>query len=448
MAISRTDTVIQYLRRIALVRDGGGLTDAQLLESFISRRDATAMEALVRRHGPMVWGVCHRTLANHHDAEDAFQATFLVLVRKADSVVPREMVANWLYGVAHQTALKARQTAAKRSTRERQVMEMPESELVQPDDLWDDLRPVLDQELSQLPDTYRAVLILCDLEGKTRKEAAEQLGVPEGTVASRLARARVMLSKRLARRGLSASGGALAVALSVNVASAGVPTAVLSSTIKTTTLVTTGQAAAGVISAKVAALTEGVLKAMLVTKLKTATVVLLVLGLVGSGAGIVTHRALAESPPKVTAAQPKPEKVVPPDADPEKAQKPKPDEQKPEVEKPAAPQRKKPGTVGKLDAVDAGKNTITITVTGKDGLAQQKTFEVGPEAEILLDGKKAKLGDLKTGSEVRLALADGAKGETPKVLSVEMGEAERDGGDPKKGDGQPTKKKGESSPDK
>src|SRR5216684_2337975 len=121
MATSQMSEVIQHLRRTVLLRDGAGLTDAQLLEGFITRREEAALAVLVRRHGPMVWGVCRRVLHNHHDAENAFQATFLVLVRKAASIVPRERVANWLYGVAHQTALKARAMSAKRSQREKSV---------------------------------------------------------------------------------------------------------------------------------------------------------------------------------------------------------------------------------------------------------------------------------------------------------------------------------------
>src|SRR5262249_55369141 len=121
MADSQMSEVVQHLRRAALLRDGAGLTDGQLLERFVSRRDGEAVAALVRRHGPMVWGVCRRALRNIADAEDAFQATFLVLIRRAASVVPREMVANWLYGVACQTARKARATAANRRARERQV---------------------------------------------------------------------------------------------------------------------------------------------------------------------------------------------------------------------------------------------------------------------------------------------------------------------------------------
>src|SRR5262249_17955767 len=160
----------------------------QLLDSYIRTREEAAFAALVHRHAPMVWGVCRRVLHRHQDAEDAFQATFLVLVRKAASIVPRGLVANWLYGVAHQTAWKARATNARRQTREKQVTAMPEPTVEQPD-LWNDLRPLLDQELNRLPDKYRAVIVLCDLEGKTRKEAARHFHVPEGTVASRLATA-------------------------------------------------------------------------------------------------------------------------------------------------------------------------------------------------------------------------------------------------------------------
>src|SRR5438034_2836901 len=136
--------VIRLLRTLATLHDGAGLSDGQLLERFISRGDSAALAALVRRHGPMVWGVCRRVLRNYHDAEDAFQATFLVLVRRAASIASPELLANWLYGVAHQTAMKARATVAKRKIRERQVTEMPEPAGVE-QDLWNDLQPLLDQ---------------------------------------------------------------------------------------------------------------------------------------------------------------------------------------------------------------------------------------------------------------------------------------------------------------
>jgi RNA polymerase sigma factor (sigma-70 family) len=293
MATSRISGVIQHLRRAVLLQEGAGLTDGQLLEGFVSRRDEAALAALVRRHGPMVWGVCRRVLRNYHDAEDAFQATFLVLVRKAASIVPREMVANWLYGVAHQTALKARATAARRGARERQVPDMPEPAVTE-QELWRDVKPLLDEELRHLPDKYRVVIVLCDLRGQTRKEAARQLGCPEGTVAGRLARARAMLAKRLTQRGVALSGWMLATVLSQKVASAGVPSSVVSSTIKAASLFAVGQAAAtGAISVKVAALTEGVVKAMFLNKIKSVMAVVLMVAILTGSAGLIYQMAQA-----------------------------------------------------------------------------------------------------------------------------------------------------------
>jgi RNA polymerase sigma factor (sigma-70 family) len=246
--------------------------DGELLGRFVERRDETALAALVKRHGPMVWGVCRRLLA-HHDAEDAFQATFIVLVRKAASVKPRGMVGNWLYGVARQVSLQAR-TTVRRRAREIQVTQMPDVEA--PQDKWADVRPILDEELSRLPDHYRAVIVLCDLESRSRKEVARQFGCPEGTVASRLARAREMLAKRLTARGVALSGGV--AVLAQGMASASVPASVVSSTIKAASLCAAGQA---VMPVKVAALAEGVMKAMLVSKLKPAMAVLIVAAMVG-----------------------------------------------------------------------------------------------------------------------------------------------------------------------
>src|SRR5437868_3363118 len=135
MATGPLSELVQHLRTAALARDQAGLTDGQLLECFLSRRDEAAVTALVRRHGPMVWGVCRRLLRSHHDAEDAFQATFLVLVRKAASVSPREKVANWLYGVAYQTALEARTRAARRRAREGEASEMSDRQFPR-DEAW------------------------------------------------------------------------------------------------------------------------------------------------------------------------------------------------------------------------------------------------------------------------------------------------------------------------
>jgi RNA polymerase sigma factor (sigma-70 family) len=293
VATSLMSTVIEHVRRAGLAGGKANLTDGQLLDCFVSRRDEAAVAALVRRHGPMVWGVCRRVLRNDHDAEDAFQVTFLVFVRKAGSIMPREMVANWLYGVAHQTALKARATSAKRQAREKQMNEMPEAEAVAATDLWHDLQPLLDQELTRLPNKYRFAIVLCDLEGKTRKEVARQLKIPEGTLSSRLTTARKLLAKRLARHGVQVSGGALAAVLSQKAASGCMPTSVVCSTIKAVSLVAAGNAAAGAVSIKVAALTKGVVKAMFVTKLKVATAAVLGVSLLGLGITLIDYRALA-----------------------------------------------------------------------------------------------------------------------------------------------------------
>jgi RNA polymerase sigma factor (sigma-70 family) len=271
-------SMIEQIRRMAC--GGAALLDGELLGRFVDRCDEAALAALVNRHGPMVWGVCRRLLG-HHDAEDAFQATFIVLVKKASSIAHRELVGNWLYGVAHQTALQARRATSRR--KEVQVMEMPDAEA--PQDQWDGLRPILDEELSRLPDHYRAAIVLSDLEGKTRKEVAAQLGCPEGTVASRLVRARAMLARRLTKRGVALSAGTLAAALSRNASA--VPPSVVMSTIRAASLCAAGQAATPV---KVAALAEGVLKTMLMSKLKTAVAVVLVLGLMAIGATVLTSR--------------------------------------------------------------------------------------------------------------------------------------------------------------
>ncbi len=287
---------IQHLRRVVLLQDGSGLTDGQLLGCFLERRDETAFAALVQRHARMVWGVCRRLLS-HHDAEDAFQATFLVLGRKAGSIVPKEMVANWLYGVAHQTALQARRTVARRRAREKQVTQMPEPAVVERD-VVSDLQPLLDQELSRLPDYYRAVVVLCDLEGKTRKEAARQLGLPEGTVGSRLARARTMLAQRLARHGLALSGGAL-VGMLAQSAAAAVPGAVLRVMLEATP---------GAISAEAVALAAGVIKAMSMTKLKIGAGIFFLLVLLGAGPAVWTCHG--QPAPATAGAQRRPAEPV------------------------------------------------------------------------------------------------------------------------------------------
>ncbi len=283
---------IQQIRKSVLQHDDDSVTDAQLLKRFASQHEEFAFATMVLRHGPMVLGVCRRVLGHVQDAEDAFQATFLILARKASSIGAPELLGNWLYGTAYRIALKAK---ARRRVREKQVQDMPHP-LVEPDLDSDELLSVLDRELSRLADKYRVPVVLCDLEGKSRREVARQLRVPEGTLSSRLATARKMLAKRLAARGLAPSSAAIATALSRDAASACVPRALVSSTVSAAASIAAGKAAVGLVSTTVASLTEGALKAMFLTKLKFgAGVVLAALFLMG-GAGALTYRTVAAPP--------------------------------------------------------------------------------------------------------------------------------------------------------
>jgi RNA polymerase sigma factor (sigma-70 family) len=273
--------VLRHLRRAALLSVGDGPSDAQLLQTFLVSRDETAFEALLRRHGPMILAVCRRVLRNAHDAEDAFQATFLVLARNAGSIRSKQVVANWLYGVAYRTAMKARAMNAKRRAKERQAGAMPRSEATADEELL----AKLDYELSRLPDKYRVPVILCELEGKSRKEAARLLGVPEGTLSWRLAQAKKLLARRLSLYGTVA----VAALLAQGAASACLPAVLRASTVKAVLR-------AGTIPAQILALTEGVMKAMLLTKLKVTACFAMLMLLAGAGATGLTYRATAQEP--------------------------------------------------------------------------------------------------------------------------------------------------------
>jgi RNA polymerase sigma factor (sigma-70 family) len=240
----------------------------------------------VQRHGSMVLGVSLRALGDRHDAEDAFQATFLVLARKGASVIRRDKVANWLYGVACRTAKQARGRTARRRAREERVGMSPH---IKPSDeaLGDELREILDEELARLPARYRGPIVLCELEGLSRHEAARRLGVPEGTISSRLARAKMQLRDRLARRGLALPMVVLSAALVREVGAATLSDALIESTAHAAMCVAAGSTASVAVAASVVALTEGVLKTMLLTKLKATVLSLGALGVLVSGAVVL-----------------------------------------------------------------------------------------------------------------------------------------------------------------
>ncbi|HZY84352.1 MAG TPA: sigma-70 family RNA polymerase sigma factor [Gemmataceae bacterium] len=294
MASGSLDTVLHYLRRLGPAPEGDALGDAQLLQLYTRHGDEAAFAALVRRHGPLVWGTVSRMLGRGPDAEDAFQATFLVLVRKASALRGPDALGPWLYGVASRVALKARSAAARRRGREKALAEDAPA-AAGGDAVWRDLRPVLDEEVNRLLEKYRAAVVLCYLEGLTDAEAARRLACPRGTVHSRLARARQRLQLGLSRRGVGLPAGLLAAALAAHAAPAAAPAPLIESAVQSS--LSFGRAGvSAALTASAVALAQGALRSMLMTKLKLAVAVLLTLGLAGTGAGLFTQRGAARQP--------------------------------------------------------------------------------------------------------------------------------------------------------
>jgi RNA polymerase sigma-70 factor (ECF subfamily) len=393
------------LRRIAILSQSAELSDGELLERYLADRDDVHFEALLLRHGPMVLGVTRRILQNEEDANDAFQSTFLVFLRKASAIVPRAMVGNWLHGVAHKTALKARAMNRQRRAKERAGITAEAG--AQAQDTLQDRLELLDEALSRLPAKYRAAIVLCELEGKTIKEAAKQLDCPCGTVASRLASGRKLLASRLARYGLclaAATGlqnfarGALAPAI---------PKPLLSSTVKAAAMVAAGQELARLMSAKVLLLTERVVKSMFIAKLKTLAMSVLALALVGGGGGVLWSR------PAVT-AQPNDSKTAPPKA------------AAPANEKPKSDKELLQGTWAPVSGEQNGKEIPKERLTDrfiftKDkftlqyvrGEAREGTYTIDPE-------KKPKELDLTFGNQTLMGIYE-LKGTRLKYVGMERG---------------------------
>jgi RNA polymerase sigma-70 factor (ECF subfamily) len=312
---------MRRVRRILEAKPSDHRLDQELLEAFAVRGEEGAFTALVHRHDAMVLGVCRRVLNDWHDAEDAFQATFVVLARKAGAIRKQASLASWLYGVANRVSMKARVRLARCRQREREAAQPLASAAAQ--SAWQELRPVLDEELGRLPDRYRAPLVLCYLEGKTRDEAAQELGWTLGMVKGRLERGRELLRGRLVRRGLTLSAALLVTSMAQTPApAAGVASLVLV-TVKAAMSIAAGQAAASqAVSASVAGLVEGVMKTMLITRLKVAAAILLTMGLVSGSASWLVQQALADKDD-----QAEPRAVAAPRQAPRDAAKPAKDEE-------------------------------------------------------------------------------------------------------------------------
>lgn len=317
MVKHRFAKMLQHLGRLVGRADRADLPDGQLLERFACNQDQAAFEALVRRHGRLVLGVCQRVLQDSHAAEDAFQAVFLVLARKAPTLDCSRPLTSWLYTVAYRLALRARTSAARQ--REEHLPAMAADSLcTEPADqvTAQELRRLLDEELHRLPDKYRLPLVLCYLEDKSHEEAARELGLPRGSMAKRLAGAQDRLRRRLVGRGLALSSGGLAALLGESAGAAVVSGSLVQTTVTAAVAFAAGPVASGLVSVPVAALAEGVLKTMFVTKVKVIVAVGLAVG-IAVGGGLFAYRGLAGptgsaglSSPVVAKAEPTKEKIA------------------------------------------------------------------------------------------------------------------------------------------
>jgi RNA polymerase sigma factor (sigma-70 family) len=316
MAAGHLGVLLQHIHRLAADGRPEQPTDRQLLEDFAVGRDEAAFAELVARHGPMVLRVCRRVLRQEQDAEDAFQATFLVLAWNGGSIRKREALAGWLYGVAYRTAMKARRSAARRRDHEGRAGASAPRAAAEP--TWNDVQAALDVEVERLPGPFRAAFVLCVLEGKGTHEAAVALGCKAGTVSSRVTRARRLLRERLARRGIALAAVLAALAVAGDTGRAAVPAALAKGAVRYGLLAAAGSPAGGTIPAHLAALAEGVTGAMFTSKLKVITAVLLAVALVAA-AGALACQALAgrEQPrgqlPPAGGQTPTPAAAEPPD---------------------------------------------------------------------------------------------------------------------------------------
>jgi len=292
--------VLHHVRVVAAGCDS--LADQQLLDRFARHNDGTAFAVLVRRHGPMVLGVCRRILHDRHDADDAFQATFLVLVRHARKLRQPELLGNWLFGVARRVARKAKARADRRRGRERPV---GENSAVSHESSAD-VRWLIDEAIARLPEKYRTPLVLCCLEGLTQAQTARHLGCPPATVATRVARAKAQLRGRLTRAGLAPAVAALAADLAAETLTAAVPTALAGSTAASASALAAGTTVG--VPASILTLTQGVGRVMILNSWKTVFIAGAAIGLVGAGAGVWSA---AEARPQ-TRGRPAAAPVAPP----------------------------------------------------------------------------------------------------------------------------------------
>jgi RNA polymerase sigma factor (sigma-70 family) len=305
MASERLRNVLQHVRRLATGGEARRSPDRELLTRFVQQRDEAAFTALVQRHAPMVLGVCRRVLRHSHDAEDAAQATFLVLAYNAKSIEKRGSLGSWLHTVAYRAARKLQADILRRTGCERSLADVSTAEATQ-EVTWREVQLVLDEELNRLPEKYRAPLVLCFLEGMTQDEAARQLGWSREVLRGRVDRGRKRLRCLLVRRGVTFSAAMLGTAMAGGASAGMASPAFVDYTVKAAALVAAGQAAAqGAIPAEVAALAGEVSRAMFTIKLRAAVLALLVVGILSGFFGFHTFagQRAADKPAQANPAQ-------------------------------------------------------------------------------------------------------------------------------------------------
>jgi RNA polymerase sigma factor (sigma-70 family) len=409
------ENLMTKTRMMAGLSKARELNDRQLLEKFAGG-DEMAFTALVDRYGGLVMAVCQRVLQHTQDAEDAFQATFMVLARKAGKIAWKESVANWLHGVACRISFQIRREKSRRQSREKAAKELA---VAGPDPVWSELKPVLDEELARLPARYRIPFILCCLEGKSRDEAAAQLGWSTGSLKGRLERGREMIRSRLARRGLTLSAALAATMVSAAGAKAAVPLTLGLETVRAGMAMLAGQSA-GIVSTQALTFAQGAMHAMFMTKLKFAAAVVLTVLTLGLGTGYVTHHVIAgDRAALLTTRQDKRENNQENDG----RQNPMNDgdnQKQPEVATAYVPElaellaqreerKQSPFVNGVVQTVDATKINVLVGRNDPDGL----TFDVSKDVKVIVregrDTKDAKRADVQPKAHVTLILDDAKK---------------------------------------
>jgi RNA polymerase sigma factor (sigma-70 family) len=358
------------------------MTDAQLVEQFVTADDeaaALAFEAIVERYGAMVMRVCRTLLRDEHAAEDAFQATFLVLARKAGTIDTRELLSNWLYGVASRTARKAKAIAARRRIRDQHAAYHRSLAVVESlrDPSQYDLEQVLHEEIDRLPRPYRAAVVVCYFEGKTQAQAAQQLRLAESTIRGRLARARKLLAQRLTRRGLALSTGLVALVTSADAAAGPLSSTTAQATARAALLfVKRGKAMNGVVSVTARSIANGVLSTMWFTPLKTVAAMVMAAGLLTAGTALLMQPAAearlqaegsrAGPAPEIAIAALERTPVVSPESEPSQKKKKKEQEQAKSFEvdtdlmkRVLHEQRRAPGSI--IQATPVSQDCMTMT---------------------------------------------------------------------------------------